>query len=147
MALRVFDVANYFLSRVDEEAGDAITNLHLQKLVYYAQGFSLAFLEYPLFPETIEAWQHGPAIPVLFEKYKEYRCNAIPVPKDFDFAVFSEDEKRLLNEIYEVYGSYSAWRLKEIVLNETPWKEAIAKGARTKISLSAMREYFATQIE
>ncbi|CCD30236.1 Putative Phage-associated protein (fragment) [Candidatus Glomeribacter gigasporarum BEG34] len=38
----VFDVANYFLTLVEEEVGDALSNLKLQKLVYYAQGFHLA---------------------------------------------------------------------------------------------------------
>ena len=37
-----FNVARYFLAQVDEDAGDSLTNLKLQKLVYYAQGFHLA---------------------------------------------------------------------------------------------------------
>jgi hypothetical protein len=36
------EVARYFVSLVDEEAGDSITNLKLQKLLYYAQGVNLA---------------------------------------------------------------------------------------------------------
>src|SRR5450631_518283 len=53
-------VADYFLSLVDEEAGDSLSNLKLQKLVYYAQGFSLALTGKRLFDEAIEAWEHGP---------------------------------------------------------------------------------------
>jgi hypothetical protein len=49
------DVAKYFVSLVDEEAGDSITNLKLQKLLYYAQGAHLALYDGPLFPERIEA--------------------------------------------------------------------------------------------
>ena len=38
--LTCFDVAKYFLSLCnDEESGDLISNLKIQKLVYYAQGF------------------------------------------------------------------------------------------------------------
>ena len=47
--LSCYDVAEYFLSKTDEEAGDVISNLKLQKLVYYAQGFSLAVNDEPLF--------------------------------------------------------------------------------------------------
>lgn len=54
--LTCFDAADYFLSKIDEDAGDVITNLKLQKLVYYAQGFSLALCGRPLFAERIEAW-------------------------------------------------------------------------------------------
>jgi uncharacterized phage-associated protein len=53
-------VAKYFVSLVDEEAGDSISNLKLQKLLYYAQGAHLALHNTPLFPEAIEAWTRGP---------------------------------------------------------------------------------------
>ena len=32
------DVAGYFLASVDEDSGDNLSNLKLQKLLYYAQG-------------------------------------------------------------------------------------------------------------
>ena len=57
--LTCLDVAEYFLSKSEVDAGDVITNLKLQKLVYYAQGFSLAINNRPLFNEQIRAWQHG----------------------------------------------------------------------------------------
>ena len=43
------DVARYFLCHVDREAGDTISPLKLQKLVYYAQAWSLVFRSQPLF--------------------------------------------------------------------------------------------------
>jgi len=46
--LTCFDVAEYFLAKTDEDAGDAISNLKLQKHVYYAQGFCLAMYGRPL---------------------------------------------------------------------------------------------------
>ena len=61
--LSCYDVAQYFLAKADEDAGDLMSNLKLQKLVYYAQGFALVLLEKPLFPERIEAWIHGPVVP------------------------------------------------------------------------------------
>lgn len=59
--LTCFDVADYFLTQSnetqsnDENSGDFLSNLKLQKLVYYAQGFFLALLNWPLFNEEIEA--------------------------------------------------------------------------------------------
>lgn len=53
------DVARYFLALVDEDAGDSLSNLKLQKLVYYAQGFHLALYGEPLFPRgdsSVETW-------------------------------------------------------------------------------------------
>ena len=55
--LTCFDVAKYFLSLCnDEESGDLISNLKIQKLVYYAQGFSLAINNKPLFKEKIQVF-------------------------------------------------------------------------------------------
>lgn len=59
------DVANYFLAQVDEECGDSISNLKLQKLLYYTQGFHLAMTGKLLFDEPIVNWQHGPVVESL----------------------------------------------------------------------------------
>ncbi len=76
----VIDVANYFLSLVNEDQGEGITNMKMQKLVYYAQGFSLAMLNKPLFEEPIEAWQYGPVVPTLYHAFKKYGNVPLPQP-------------------------------------------------------------------
>ncbi|MGA8142178.1 MAG: type II toxin-antitoxin system antitoxin SocA domain-containing protein, partial [Desulfobaccales bacterium] len=72
------DVAKYFLSLTDEESGELISNLKLQKLVYYAQGFHLVFYDTPLFSERIEAWTYGPVVPDLYHEYKSHGPCSIP---------------------------------------------------------------------
>ena len=47
--LNCYDVANYFLSLTNEDEGDLISNLRLQKLMYYAQGLHLAVQDAPVF--------------------------------------------------------------------------------------------------
>jgi uncharacterized phage-associated protein len=54
------DVAKYFLAQSSVDAGDLISNLKLQKLVYYAQGFTVALTGKPMFVERLEAWLHDP---------------------------------------------------------------------------------------
>lgn len=141
MALTVFDVANYFLSGNYEN-----TNLHLQKLVYCAQGFSLVTLDRPLFSEVIEAWQYGPVVPELFMKYREYGYRVLPAPKKFNLDNFSDEEKVLLNELYYAYCGFDDWRLQELMESNYPWKEAFERGD-SEISLESMKEFFATQVE
>lgn len=141
--LSCFDVADYFLSLTDEEAGDLISNLKLQKLVYYAQGFNLALYGKPLFNETIEAWEHGPVVPELYHKYKEYGSCTIPTPKDIDFDKFDKKTRELLDEVYEVYGQYSAWKLRNLSHNEPPYEDA----KLGVISHKSMKEYFETLLE
>lgn len=139
--LTCFDVAEYFLAKCDEEAGDTISNLKLQKLVYYAQGFYLAIEDEPLFDEPIEAWQHGPVVSALYQRYKEHGARSIPIPEDLDFSIFSEKQKEVLDEVYDVYGQFSAWKLRNMTHEELPWKETPITGI---ISQDLMKSYFKT---
>lgn len=138
-----FDVADYFLSKSCEDAGDLISNLKLQKLAYYAQGFGLALLGKPLFEERIEAWMHGPVVPDLYHRYSGHGSAGIPAPANFDQSVFSPAELRLLDEVYAVYGQYSAWKLRELTHEETPWLDNYQEGVMSReIPRDAMAEYF-----
>lgn len=141
------DTARYFLAAADLDAGDLMSHLKLQKLCYYAQGFSLAMRGEPLFRERIEAWQHGPVIPDLWREYRDHGSSAIPAPENVDLGIYDEDVKELLNEVYEVYGQYSAWKLRNMTHGEPPWRDAWAKGPNTDISNDAMREYFDTLVD
>lgn len=65
------DIANWFLVTIDREAGETLSHLKLQKLVYYAQVWSLALFDKPLFDEDFEAWTYGPALPSLYQRFKD----------------------------------------------------------------------------
>lgn len=145
--LTCFDVADYFLSRCDEESGDTISNLKLQKLVYYAQGFSLALLGEPLFENKIEAWMHGPVVPDLYQKYKSFGNSALPPPDSFDAEKLSEGQLGLLEEVWDVFGQFSAWKLRNMTHEESPWKSNYIDGVGGfEISFDDMAEYFATRV-
>lgn len=139
------DVAEYFLTSVDDESGDSLSNLKLQKLVYYAQGYHLAMHEKPLFEEQIEAWQHGPVVPELYHAYKQYGSGPIPTPDNFDSSKFDRSTRELLDEVYQVYGQFSAWKLRDMTHAESPWLSAYKQYPLT-ISHSSMQEFFKTQL-
>jgi uncharacterized phage-associated protein len=140
--LSCHDVARYFLTLMSEENGDLISNLKLQKLVYYAQGSSLALFDKPLFPESIDAWLHGPVVPDLYHEYKPYDGKAIPRPQDVDFERYDEETRELLNEVYSVFGQFSAWKLANMTHEETPWQEVYESQPGGTISLDSMKNYF-----
>lgn len=141
------DVAKYFLSLTDEESGELISNLKLQKLVYYAQGFHLVFYDTPLFSERIEAWTYGPVVPDLYHEYKSHGPCSIPPPSDFDISIYDENTKNLLNEVYKVFAQFSGWKLHEMTHQEPPWKNAYERGAGSIINHQSLKEYFKTLIE
>jgi uncharacterized phage-associated protein len=142
----VFDVADYFLCLQECDVGDYISNLKLQKLCYYAQGFHLAGRGKRLFQNDIEAWQHGPVVPELYNKYKSYGSGELPVSEDFSTADFPEDIKDLLGEVYQQYGQYSAWRLRDMTHQESPWRNAKKRKDRL-VSDHDMVEFFKPRLE
>lgn len=136
-------IAKYFIKIASPEEEDVITNLKLQKLLYYAQGFNLALYEKPLFSEQIRAWQYGPVVPEVYEDYMEYKANPIPQPDDFDIDQYDQETRELLDEVYEVYGQYTAPTLMRFTHKESPWK---ATPINEEITHSLMKSYFETQI-
>lgn len=120
------DVAKWFLAHnrilSDDEGAEYISNLKLQKLLYYAQGCFLAVTNKPLFRDNIVAWQHGPVVESVYHKYKKNRSEGISFDEDFDFSKFTQEENNLLKEVYSTFGQYSAWKLREMTHNEEPWR-------------------------
>lgn len=140
------DIANYFLALCDRlDAGDAITNLKLQKLVYYAQGFYLAITGRRLFNEQLEAWQHGPVVPELYHKYKQYGFQALEPDQDFQIASIDGDTRDILDEVYNVYGQFSAWKLRDLTHQEPPWLNAKERTGNT-ITTEDLKAFFKTQL-
>lgn len=140
----IYSVANYFLSR------EAMSHKKLQKLCYFAQAWYLANYDKPLVPNRFEAWVHGPVSPDLYSKYRGWGWEAIPQCNER--IVFEDDLiPRFLEQVYEVYGGYSAEQLESITHVEEPWKKArngcsVSAYSRNPISLAEMRNYYGERI-
>ena len=139
-------VARYII-RFFQEAGDPVSNLKLQKLLYYCQGWHLAVRGTPLFADRIEAWVHGPVQPGVYGAYKHNRWSAIT--EDVPEAVLSDDEKSIVDEVLSVYGADSGYELERRTHLEPPWLEARCgipqdQDSNATISIETMRAYFAS---
>ena len=138
------NVAYFFLGFCNKH-GDLITNLKLQKLVYYAQAWYLAFNDKPLFDDPIEAWVHGPVVPTLYETFKEFgrRPIDITVEKiDVPFGVMKH-----LTEVFGTYGKFSAFDLETLTHSELPWinaRQGLPPDApsNNRISLDDMKAFY-----
>ena len=76
--MKAIDVANFFIDLYNSVPEGQVTNLSLNKLLYFAQGHSLAENGKPLFDEPIEAWQYGPVVPSVYHTFKKHRRSRIP---------------------------------------------------------------------
>lgn len=115
-------IADWFLSSIDRTAGDSITHLKLQKLVYYAQAWSLALFNKPLFDEDFQAWVHGPVAYTIYNRFQSAGWEALPPPDmvpDID-----KSTQEILNDVLEVYGQHTARYLENLTHHEKPWQNA-----------------------
>jgi uncharacterized phage-associated protein len=146
MVHRASDIAKIILKISNPEVGDIISNLKLQKLLYYAQGFHLAIHDSPLFEEEIEAWMYGPVVPCIYQEYKPFGAGAIERDESFEIPEsVTESELDLIGEVYEIYGQFSALKLMNLTHEEEPWQSVPAKTGSI-ISKESMKKFFKTRI-
>lgn len=147
--LGVQDVARYFLAK--QRDGD-ISNLKLQKLVYYAQGMSFAVRGRPLWSDRrvnhhIKAWDHGPVVPLVYHEYKEWDFKPIPRVRDLDDSTYDDQSRQILDMVFQSFGRLSATRLRDMTHAEAPWLEAHerSQGERddNEISDASLAAFFA----
>jgi uncharacterized phage-associated protein len=148
MAYTALIIAKYFLSLSDENSGDLISNLKLQKILYYAQGYHVALngVKGPLFEDKIYAWKHGPVVKSVYKHYSRYEGKALPVgaaPSSID-----QKDVAFLDEIYRVFGKFSAWKLREMTHRENPWKKNYEPDVTDiEIPLKDLRAYFKQHVK
>lgn len=128
--ISAMDVAAFFVRMDDlKDIEDGITNLKIQKLLYYAQGYHLAYFGKPLFSDAIEAWRYGPVVPEVYRKLSRFSRNPVDIEilekmEDNDNVGILPDGKTkdLLVAVFEQLGQYSAWKLMDMTHEESPWK-------------------------
>lgn len=177
MTAHIYDteaVANYFLDKARRARQDLLP-MKLQKLVFFAHGWYLAFHGKPLIRDRIEAWEFGPVIPTVFHLFKRFGMKPVPqhvrVARWWEYMPWSaqisaarlpprsehEEVHKLLDQIWEEYGQYSADQLAGIANREgAPWWVIINKwradGNKGKvrdllIPDEALKEFFERQHE
>jgi uncharacterized phage-associated protein len=148
VVLSCFNVADYFIWLANE-TGSFISNLKLQKLVYYAQAWHLALYDTPLFQEDFQAWIHGPVIPVLYQKYKLLGWQ--PILEDAN-PELPQEVQEFLDEVAQEYFACDAYELEQMTHAETPWN--LARGnlppdepSNEVIQKQWMKEYYGSRAE
>lgn len=148
MMSKVNQVTNYFIYLSNKEGQNDLTNKKLQKLLYYSQAWSLALRKKELFRENFEAWIHGPAIPSVYQKFKEFGSSAIALDVTSEnFSGLNTQETQLLDEVWRVYGKYDAAYLELLTHSEGPWQRARNgaspyEASNSNISKKDMMEYY-----
>lgn len=142
----VYDVADFFVRAANQGEDDQITNLKLNKLLYYSQGAFLARTGKPLFDNNIEAWKLGPVVPEIYRKYKICAGNPIFSDEAPDRAMFTSEEFDVLLDVFREYGKYTGSALVALTHRAgTPWSntmEANGNSGNGIVAQADMMDYF-----
>lgn len=138
----VRDVARYVLSKQAP-----MSAMKLQKLVYYAQGWHLAYEGEPLFESRIEAWANGPVVRELYSAHRGLFHVHGNTFGPCDEGLLMPGEIETIDAVLDAYGDMDAHQLSNLTHNERPWIEArqgVADGERgdTEIDAATMMEFF-----
>lgn len=136
------DIAEYILWYCESELRKPITNLILQKMLYYIQGYYLKKYNEPIFDNTMEAWQYGPVVPDVYFIYKDNRSEVIRGVTMKDESSISKDDKIFLNSLLQQLIKINPWSLVRKTHSESPWEKNFVNGMNVEISISDMEECF-----
>jgi uncharacterized phage-associated protein len=154
-------IANEFL-RLARESNRALSPMKVQKLVYFAHGWYLAFTGKPLLNEPVEAWKFGPVIPSLYQTLKRYGSESVTTPlaewewrglnaqlkecsiDDGPDPAENEQAKRIVKRIWDVYGNFTAVQLSNLThFEHGPWNQTPNKNRQhTVIDQEKIRQFF-----
>ena len=155
------DVSHYIIVYSNNK-DYGVSNLKLQKLLYFIQAYFLANDYPPCFYEKIEAWSFGPVVPEVYREYKQYGAMDIPT-SDYYFKIdenniwdshrvyykdiIAEQDKFIIREIVDRFADYAATDLVTITHEQRPWIEAFSKGRNSEITTEAIKNYFKEEKE
>jgi uncharacterized phage-associated protein len=153
------EVANFILDRCDA-LGREVSNLSLQKIVYFCHVWTLIALQRPLIREEFEAWELGPVMPYLYREFKVFgdsritrraskldRSNGQRVLAQYKF---DDEIQTLLTEVVSSYSGLSPYQLVQIShVKGGPWNQVWNHGERInagmRISNALISEFYSAQ--
>ncbi|MGL5717092.1 MAG: Panacea domain-containing protein [Paraclostridium sp.] len=136
------DVAEYVLSYCENELHRPISNLRLQKVLYYIQGVYLSNNHEPLFDNEIQAWDYGPVIPDVYYTYNGFIGNSITgvIPQQVD--LLQDDEIQIIQQVVNEKINGSVWDLVRQTHEESPWLNNFRRGYNNEIPIADMEDWF-----
>lgn len=136
--MKVLDLAEYVIRRATEQE-KPITNLKLQKTLYYLQGYSLRCFSEPAFAGDIRSWQYGPVSPTAYFAYSSYGANPLEQDETISLEKMDKDQAKVFNKVIDACLKFSARELVQRTHEEDPWKST---SSNEEISQEKIRKYF-----
>jgi uncharacterized phage-associated protein len=112
-----------------QEGGERLNLLKLQKLLYYAQAWNLALNDKTLFAGKFQAWVHGPVNREIYDRFAGAKSlysavDKSDIPEGFSLECMSAEDRQHIDNVLEVYASFSGSDLEAQTHSEDPWIRA-----------------------
>lgn len=118
----------------------SITNLKLQKTLYYVQGYYSRVFSSCLFEDRIEHWPYGPVVPSVYFNYSKFGAAAITPSNPYsNFNDLPPHERNIVKKVVDKCFSLSARELVDLSHKESPWSDTINSQL---ITFQAIYQYF-----
>lgn len=128
MCYSAMAVANFFIEK-SQRTNIPVSNMHLQKMVFFAHAIYFKQTEQPLFSDPVVAWQHGPVVESLYHELKHYgnsnikelisrleSCRGKFFPKLVTPVIpeNSDEVSSFLNQVWNALAKVETWRLRAL---------------------------------
>ena len=140
MSYSALDISEYIIYYI-QSSGGIISPLKLQKILYFVQADFLVSTGKPCFSDEIFAYDYGPVIPSVYQKYKIYGGGFIPCRYSDSFIITKADKERI-DEMVNLCQPYSATELTAIIHQQAPWKNNYHSESHAVIPKAEIEEYF-----
>lgn len=141
---KALDVASYIIEKYSSK-NKIVSNLKLQKILYFVQAEFLVATGKPCFCEPVEAWDFGPVIADVYHRYQVFGSANIPAcKKNSNPAAICSKDKKLVDGIINKCAEYSAASLTEITQKQMPWKTNYIRNEHRIIPNEDIKRYFET---
>lgn len=134
------DIAKYIIRWCDKN-GLRITNLQLQKILFFIQKESIRKRGYGIFSNRIEAWQYGPVIPDVFYEFAGFGAMKLVLYEDLFSEISSKDtfidndSKKIIENILKECIYISPWDLvAKSHVSDGAWSNSISIAERYPIT-------------
>lgn len=158
---RAIDIANYIINK-GVETGYNVSNLTLQKILYYVQAAFLIEYGEPIFNEPIFAWKYGPVVESVYHQLKihandkildrvEFEDDIVIEGDGFYFIekeynpenIIDKDSRVIIDRVFDSKKSKEAFSLVNDTHEEDPWKNCWKEGySNIIISIQEIEQYF-----
>ena len=147
------DVANWFISKansekLDDKVSEGISNLKLQKMLYFAQAAHLAlYSKKSLFEDDILAWKLGPVVEDVYHQFKSPNNKPIAKPTNQEYKKISLGIDVFLENVWSIFGKFSAAKLVQMSHEHQPWIDAFEAGSGSIITKQSIYDYYKTAFQ